>query len=65
MSKYKVENQWGGSHAPWNPGGTWVIGVRSNQSVTALSVNTSSGKNLAGTMVYTEESPIGFKGIAL
>ncbi|MHC5733036.1 MAG: lectin ESA-2, partial [Nostoc sp.] len=23
---YTVENQWGGSSAPWNPGGTWVLG---------------------------------------
>ncbi|MFM2026064.1 MAG: hypothetical protein RLZZ339_779 [Cyanobacteriota bacterium] len=23
---YQVENQWGGDNAPWNNGGTWVMG---------------------------------------
>ncbi|WP_061301634.1 lectin OAA family protein [Janthinobacterium agaricidamnosum] len=58
---YLVENQWGGDSAPWNPGGTWVIGGRSNQNVVALNVESSDGGNtLAGSMSYNGEGPIGF-----
>src|SRR5688572_24202382 len=32
-NEYKVENQWGGSSAPWHDGGTWTIGGRDNQNV--------------------------------
>lgn len=31
-------NQWGGSSAPWNAGGTWVIAGRTGQAVVALDV---------------------------
>lgn len=60
---YTVENQWGGSSAPWHPGGTWVIGARADQRVVQLkadSTNNSGGKNLGGTMTYVGEGPIGF-----
>ncbi len=58
---YNVGNQWGGTTAPWNPGGEWVMGCR-NQKVVALSVSsTDSGKTLNGTMTYAGEGPIGFK----
>lgn len=61
-NNYVVENQWGGSSAPWNPGGTWIIGARSGQRVVALQLNSSDGgKTLNGTMTYDGEGPIGFK----
>lgn len=63
-NRYTAENQWGGSQAPWRPGGEWVIGGRDNQNVVQLSANTSDGKNLAGTMTYKGEGPIGFKATA-
>ncbi|AFY43382.1 hypothetical protein [Nostoc sp. PCC 7107] len=60
---YIAQNQWGGSSAPWNPGGAWVIGARSNQRVVALKVTSSdNGKTLNGTMTYAGEGPIGFRG---
>ena len=60
---YTVENQWGGSSAPWNPGGTWVIGARAGQNVVAINVTSSDGgNNLNGTMTYAGEGPIGFRG---
>ncbi|AIO69853.1 hypothetical protein [Burkholderia oklahomensis] len=59
---YAVENQWGGSSAPWHPGGTWVIGCRVNQQVVALDIESGDqGATLAGTMTYAGEGPIGFK----
>lgn len=60
-NNYKVENQWGGSTAPWHPGGNWVIGGRDGQPVVALQVKGSDG-NLEGTMTYEGEGHIGFKG---
>ena len=64
MNLYKVENQWGGSSAPWHPGGDWVIGGRSDQNVVALNIKSDDdGKTLNGTMTYIGEGPIGFKGI--
>ncbi|MEH2233974.1 MAG: lectin ESA-2 [Nostoc sp.] len=60
---YSVENQWGGSSAPWNPGGTWVLGSRANQNVVAIDVTSNDGgKTLTGTITYSGEGPIGFKG---
>jgi hypothetical protein len=59
---YLVENQWGGSSAPWHPGGTWVIGCRVNQNVVAVNIESSDqGASLVGTMKYAGEGPIGFK----
>jgi hypothetical protein len=60
---YTVQNQWGGSSAPWQPGGTWRIGARDGQGVTAVDVvSNDGGKTLAGTMTYVGEGPIGFRG---
>jgi len=60
---YNVENQWGGSDAPWQPGGVWRIGGRSDQRVTALNVSSNDGgQTLAGTMTYEGEGPISFMG---
>lgn len=60
---YNVENQWGGSSAAWNPGGTWVLGSRGNQNVVAIDLTSSDGGNtLNGTITYAGEGPIGFKG---
>lgn len=63
---YIVENQWGGSFAPWHPGGTWLIGSRGGQHVVAIAVTSSDdGKTLNGTMTYAGEGPIGFKSEAI
>jgi hypothetical protein len=62
-NNYTVENQWGGSSAPWHPGGNWVIGARCGQSVIMLNVKSSDGGNtLTGQMNYSGEGPIGFDG---
>ena len=61
-SVYTIENQWGGSFAPWSPGGTWVLGCRADQRIIAIHVTSSDdGKTLNGTMTYKGEGPIGFK----
>jgi hypothetical protein len=63
-NKYNVENQWGGNTAPWRPGGTWVIGGRSDQHVIQLNVTSNNnGSTLDGSMTYNGEGAIGFKGI--
>jgi hypothetical protein len=60
---HHVKNQWGGSSAPWNEGGMWVIGCRSGQNVVAINITSSDGgKTLNGTMTYAGEGPIAFKG---
>ncbi|MGB1250946.1 MAG: lectin ESA-2 [Candidatus Promineifilaceae bacterium] len=62
---YDVENQWGGSSAPWHPGGTWIIGCRAGQHVVAVDIKSNDGGNsFNGTMTYAGEGPIGFKGAA-
>ncbi|KAB8141703.1 lectin OAA [Chloroflexia bacterium SDU3-3] len=61
-NSYNVENQWGGSNAPWHPGGTWVIGGRDNQHVIELHVS-GDGDVLDGTNTYVGEGPIGFHGV--
>lgn len=61
---YIVENQWGGSAAPWHPGGTWVIGCRPGQNVVAVSIESGDGgATLAGNMTYKGEGPIGFQSV--
>ncbi|KYC44231.1 lectin OAA [Scytonema hofmannii PCC 7110] len=60
---YKVENQWGGDAAPWNDGGIWVIGSRTNQQVVAIDVKSNDGgQTLNGTITYSGEGPISFNG---
>ncbi len=60
---YKVQNQWGGSYAPWRDGGTWVIGSRTDQHVVVIDVlSDDGGQTLNGTITYYREGPIGFKG---
>ncbi|NTX14757.1 hypothetical protein HUA76_28595 [Myxococcus sp. CA056] len=62
MSNYKVQNQWGGSSAPWNPGGNWVIGGREKQNVVAMKVTSNDGgQTLTGSMTYNGEGPIAFR----
>ncbi len=62
-NNYAVENQWGGSTAPWHPGGNWIIGGRDGQNVVQLKVESvNNGADLEGTMTYAGEGPIGFKG---
>ncbi|MCA6363863.1 MAG: lectin ESA-2 [Bacteroidetes bacterium] len=61
-NNYAVENQWGGSSAPWNPGGTFVLGSRGNQRVVAINISSAdNGNTLTGSMTYAGEGPIGFK----
>lgn len=63
VAGYNVENQWGGSSAPWHQGGTFIIGGRSGQLVVGLHVSSDDGgKTFTGTMTYEGEGPIGFKG---
>ena len=63
---YAVENQWGGTDAPWNPGGTWVIGRRDAQSVVAIDIlSEDGGSTLNGTMTYDGEGPIGFRAVLM
>jgi hypothetical protein len=57
---YQVENQWGGSNAPWHPGGQFVIGCRGTaQGVIAVNCQSADNTNLNGTMTYSGEGPIG------
>ena len=57
-----MENQWGGSTAPWHPGGLWVIGGCSDQRVVALNVTSSDGgQTLFGATTYAGEGPIDFR----
>lgn len=63
-NNYKVENQWGGSEAEWNPGGNWIIGGRDGQSVVELHVSNMNSSNLVGSMTYDGEGPIEFEGAA-
>ncbi|MFM2059106.1 MAG: hypothetical protein RLY71_3491, partial [Pseudomonadota bacterium] len=61
-NSYVTENQWGGSSAPWHPGGTWVLGCRGEQHVVAIDVTSDDGgQTLAGSMTYQGEGPIGFR----
>ena len=61
-SSYLTENQWGGSTAPWHPGGTYVLGARKDQNPVAFDIKSSdNGKTFSGTMTYNGEGPIGFK----
>jgi hypothetical protein len=63
MAQFQVENQWGGTSAPWHPGGVWALGSRFNQAIVALDVTSSDGgKTFTGTCTYANEGPIGFKG---
>ena len=62
MSMYAVQNQWGGSQAPWHPGGIWTLGGRQNQNPVAIEISSNDGgKTFTGTMTYAGEGPIGFK----
>ena len=53
---YRVQNQWGGSHAPWHDGGVFKIGDPAMASFSALSVaSADKGETLAGTVTFAEE----------
>ena len=59
---YSVQNQWGGASAPWNQGGSWVIGGRATQRVINVNaISYDNGNTLVGTLQYQGEGPIGFK----
>lgn len=57
---YSVVNQWGGKDEPWHPGGTWVLGSRTNQGVVSIQA-TREGDDLDGQMTYQGEGPIGLE----
>jgi hypothetical protein len=62
MAVYTVQNQWGGSSAPWNQGGAFVLGGRSGQNPVAVAITSSDeGKSFNGQMTYAGEGPIGFR----
>lgn len=61
---YQVQNQWGGSSAPWHEGGQWLFGSRTEQNIVSLNVKSDdSGKTFAGTTTYAGEGPIAFKAV--
>jgi hypothetical protein len=60
---YQVENQWGGSSAPWHDAGLFLLGARNGQNAVAFDLKSSDGgQTLTGTMTYAGEGPIGVKG---
>ena len=61
-NSYTVENQWGGSWAPWHDGGQWVLGDRDGQRVVDIQISGSNGA-LSGTITYVGEGPIGFQAL--
>ena len=62
MANYSVENQWGGSYAPWHPGGTWFLGTRGEQNVLDIQISSEDGGNtFQGAIQYSGEGPIGFR----
>lgn len=66
MAIYQVQNQWGGSNAPWHAGGTWVLGGRANQNVVKIDITSGDGgKTFSGTMTYEGEGPIGVKALQI
>ena len=51
MSTYTVQNQWGGSSAPWHDGGVFNIGNRQGQLPEAVDISSADGgKTFSGTM---------------
>ncbi|MFM7571578.1 MAG: P-loop NTPase fold protein [Snowella sp.] len=63
QNNYRVKNQFGGDSAPWFDIGMWVIGDRDSQRVVELNIKSDdNGQTLHGTMTYSGEGPIGFKG---
>jgi hypothetical protein len=64
MANYSVQNQWGGSSAPWHDGGVFILGCRGTQLVVGLQIQSSDGgKTFHGQMTYAGEGPIGFQAI--
>lgn len=60
---YQVENQWGGSGAPWHDAGLFLLGARNGQNAVAFDLKSSDGgQTITGTMTYAGEGPIGVKG---
>jgi hypothetical protein len=59
MATYQVENQWGGSSAPWNPGSTWLLGTRKDQYLVSINITSKDcGKSFLGSVTYNGEGPI-------
>jgi hypothetical protein len=58
-NNYNVQNQWGGSSAPWNDGGVMVIGCREGKQCISLQINSDDGgKTFTGQMTYETEGHI-------
>jgi len=65
-NNYAVEHQCGGNAAPWQPGGTWLIGCRAGQHAVAVNVSSADGGNtFHGGMAYHGEGPVGLRASAL
>jgi hypothetical protein len=62
-NNYTTQVQWGGSTAPWNQDGVWIIGGRDNQRVVKANIESKDGgKTFSGEITYKGEGLIGFKG---
>lgn len=60
VNTYVVENQRGGSSAPWIPGGTFVLGCRGDQGVVSIQITSNDdGASLEGQMIYAREGVMG------
>ncbi|MGC4064880.1 MAG: hypothetical protein QM784_09605 [Polyangiaceae bacterium] len=60
---FRTENQWGGSEAEWHRGGIFVLGARAKQNVVSVNVKSADGgQTLTGTITYSGEGEIGFRG---
>ena len=65
MSAYQVQNQWGGSSAPWHQGSTWILGGRDNQVVVKIDIESNdNGETFTGMITYKNEGPIDFRATA-
>lgn len=62
MTAYNVENQWGGSSAPWVYGFTWLLGGRKDQFIVSAEIGSKDhGETFNGSITYNGEGPIDFK----
>jgi hypothetical protein len=62
VNNYTAQVQWGGSSAPWNQDGTWVMGSRENQRVVKVNIESKDGgQTFSGEINYKGEGSIGFK----
>lgn len=66
MAVYEVKAQWGGSAAPWNKEGTWMLGTRKDQDLLAVDIGSpDNGQTLLGRIAYCCEGPIDFRAVRM